>query len=138
MRVPGRTDGGFYGTDSRRFPECPILQLNPAQLLQQPGDVAAGIGIDVGFLVLYHPIAGGGVAAELEGTAYLLVYVGGGVGEAVVVEEEGVHRLAARDRRGVDDRDVLRGGFGAGEASRLREEHVAGIHQKRDLVRESY
>ncbi len=55
----------------------------------------------------------------------------------MVVEEQGVHRLAAGNGRGVDDRDVLRGGLGAGQPARLGEEHVTGIHEIRNLVSET-
>lgn len=57
------------------------------RLFQEFSDVAAGGRVDVGGLGGNHAGAADGVLAEEESLTDLLADVGGGVGEAVVVEE---------------------------------------------------
>ena len=90
-----------------------LFEFLVLDLFQKFSDVAAGVRIDVGGLGGNHAGAADGVFAEEESLTDLLADVGGGVREAMVVEEQGVHRFAARNRRGVDDRDALRSGLGA-------------------------
>ena len=120
-------------------PSCGLSNLKQfkKRLFQEFSDVAAGVRVDVGGLGGNHAGAADGVFAEEESLTDLLADVGGGVREAMVVEEQGVHRFAARNRRGVDDRDALRSGLGAGKPARLGEDRVTGIHKVRNLVSET-
>ena len=59
-------------------------------------------------------------------------------GHKTGAEKFSICSFASRYGIGVDDGDVLDGGFCAGKSSGLGEQHIAGIHQQGDLLGVAY